>query len=198
MLQRTAVLEPPPRLSPAALRLSLPLAASCLLLMLLLLLLLTTTTTTSSTITITAMTLEDVDKSFSYLDRYGVLICKEHNTSVLNLSVHLRSFHKVTGKQRNAILQHFQGQPITPAQDIVLPAAFSPPIEELALPLDGLACKQDMCSYITVNIDTLRRHAKKQHGIAWKGNTAALYTEVKVQTFFKLGGLQRYFIVDTG
>ena len=145
--------------------------------------------------------LEDVDKHFCYLRRYGVLFCKDHSTGVLNLSLHLRRFHSITSKQRIAITQHFydQNYPITPAQDIALPAALSPPIEELGLPLDGLACKQDGCSFLTISMDALRIHAKKQHSIAWKGNTAALYTTgIKVQTFFKSGGLQRYFIVDAG
>ena len=80
----------------------------------------------------------------------------------------------------------------------MLATAFVLPFKELGLPLDGLTCKQDRCSFITVSIDALRKHAKKQHGIAWKGDTTALYTQVKVQTFFKLGRLQRYFIVDAG
>jgi hypothetical protein len=39
-------------------------------------------------------------------------------------------------------------------------------------------------------------HCKKEHGQAWKGDTSVLYTRVKVQTFFRAGGLQQYFIVD--
>jgi hypothetical protein len=47
-------------------------------------------------------------------------------------------------------------------------------------------------------VDTLRIHSKKHHNIAWKGDTAALYKGVKVQTFFCVGGLQRYFVVRAG
>ena len=149
-----------------------------------------------STMPQTASLLQDVDEHFCYLRRYGVLVCKEHRTGVMNLSVHLRTLHSGTSKQRKAIIQHFHRLPITPAQDIALPAALSPPIQELGLPLDGLACQQERCSFLTISVDALRMHAKKQHGIAWKGNTAALYTGVKVQTFFKTNRLQCYFIVD--
>jgi hypothetical protein len=85
--------------------------------------------------------------------------------------------------------------PIKPAQDVALPAALSSPIEELRQPLDGLACEQDGCSFITINVYTLRIYAKKHHNIAWKGDTSTLYKRVKVQTFFRTGGLQRYFVV---
>jgi hypothetical protein len=63
------------------------------------------------------------------------------------------------------------------------------------LPVDGLACEQDRCSFITINVDTLPIHTKKHHNIAWKGDTSTLYKRVKVQTFFRTGGLQRYFVV---
>ena len=83
------------------------------------------------------------------------------------------------------------------AKDVELPTAPGPPIKALGLPLDGLMCKQDRCSFITINIDTLRMHVKGEHAVAWKGNTAALYRRVKVQTFFCTSGLQRYFVVNT-
>jgi superfamily II DNA helicase RecQ len=145
--------------------------------------------------TTTPLSLEDMNEQFCYLHTYCVLVCKEHATGVLNLDAHLRSYHSVASEQRRAIVQHFRGRPIKPPQDVTLPTALSPPIEELGQPLDGLACEQDGCSFITVNVDTLRIHAKKHHNVAWKGDTAALYERVKVQTFFRVGGLQRYFVV---
>jgi hypothetical protein len=41
----------------------------------------------------------------------------------------------------------------------------------------------------------LQKHCKKEHRQAWKGDTSTLYKRVKVQTFFRTGGLQRYFVV---
>jgi hypothetical protein len=76
----------------------------------------------------TPLLFEHVDKHFCYLRRYAVLVCKEHRTGVLNLSVHLHRSHRVTSKQKTAIMQHFYRHPITLAQDISLPAALSPPI----------------------------------------------------------------------
>jgi hypothetical protein len=38
-------------------------------------------------------------------------------------------------------------------------------------------------------------HCKKEHQQAWKGNTSLLYNTVKVQSLFRTGGLQRYFVV---
>ena len=38
--------------------------------------------------------------------------------------------------------------------------------------------------------------AKKNHQQAWVGEKSLLYKTVKVQSFFRTGGLQRYFIVD--
>jgi hypothetical protein len=149
----------------------------------------------SAAAAITLLSSEDINEQFCYLRKYCVLVCKEHATSVLNLKAHLRSYHSVASEQRRAIVQHFRGWPINPAQDVALPAALSPPIEELGQPLDGLACEQDGCSFITINVDTLRIHAKKHHNIAWKGDTSTLYKRVKVQTFFRTGGLQRYFVV---
>jgi hypothetical protein len=57
-------------------------------------------------------------------------------------------------------------------------------IEELGQPLDGLARTQGSCHLMTANINTLRMHIKEKHDVPWRGDTAALYAKVKVQTFF--------------
>jgi hypothetical protein len=75
-------------------------------------------------------------------------------------------------------MQHFHRWPIKSAQDVALPAALSPPIEE---PLDGLVCEQNGCSLITINVDTLRIHAKKHHNTAWMGDTSTLESSRKVE-----------------
>lgn len=46
-----------------------------------------------------------------------------------------------------------------------LPALLGLPIKELGQPLDGLACKQDSCDFITVNINTLQMHIKEKHNV---------------------------------
>jgi hypothetical protein len=91
---------------------------------------------------------KDIDKQFCYLRKYCVLVCREHATGVLNLYA-----------------QHFCGRPIKPAQDVALPAALSPPIEELRQPLDGLACEQDGCSFITISVDLITHQSDKSDWI---------------------------------
>jgi hypothetical protein len=44
----------------------------------------------------------------------------------------------------------------------------------------------------------MRIHLKRDHKQAWKREKSDLFTSVNVQTFFRKGGLQRYFIVDLG
>jgi hypothetical protein len=41
----------------------------------------------------------------------------------------------------------------------------------------------------------LKKHYKTKHGVLWIGDTSTLFRRVKVQTFFRAGGLQRYFVV---
>lgn len=40
-------------------------------------------------------------------------------------------------------------------------------------------------------------HCKRCHGLCWKGDTDGFFRRVKVQTFFRAPGLQRYFIVNS-
>jgi hypothetical protein len=44
----------------------------------------------------------------------------------------------------------------------------------------------------------MRMHLKRDHEQAWEGEKSNLFTSVNVQTFFRNGGLQRYFIVELG
>jgi hypothetical protein len=73
------------------------------------------------------------------------------------------------------------------------PAALIP---ELGAPLGGMQCKR--CSFITINIGKMKTYCRIEHQLSWTGGKSALYSSVKVQTFFSSGGLQRYFIVDLG
>jgi len=79
--------------------------------------------------------------------------------------------------------------------EVELPPPTTRPIEQLREPLDGLACKQESCVYVTSNKDALRKHCKKGHALPWRGDVETLFEKVKMQTFFRKGGLQRYFIV---
>ncbi|KAF3037094.1 hypothetical protein E8E12_005610 [Didymella heteroderae] len=78
--------------------------------------------------------------------------------------------------------------------EVELPDEPAQPIDELGEPQDGLQCTT--CSFITTNKDAMRMHCKKDHQQAWAGRKSLLYKTVKVQTFFRTGGLQKYFLVD--
>jgi hypothetical protein len=39
-------------------------------------------------------------------------------------------------------------------------------------------------------------HCKKAYQQAWTGDKSLLYNTIKVQSFYRTGGLQRYFVVN--
>ncbi|CAO2655088.1 Nn.00g101520.m01.CDS01, partial [Neocucurbitaria sp. VM-36] len=78
--------------------------------------------------------------------------------------------------------------------EIELPEQPAAPIQELGVPLNGLKCRA--CSFITVNTGNMKTHCRKLHELSWTGDKSILYEDVKVQSFFRAGGLQKYFIVD--
>ena len=147
----------------------------------------------------TAVTLENVQEQLLYLDRYRVLVCKEHFTGIQNVDVHLRTQHAaVSSAERKAVVDYCRRWPVTAPQDMELPPPLSAPIKELGKPQDAFQCQHNCgcsSSFVTVSKDMLQKHCKKEHRQPWKGDTSTLYKRVKVQTFFRTGGLQRYFVV---
>jgi hypothetical protein len=145
------------------------------------------------------VTLENVQEQLLYLDRHLVLVCKEHCTGVQNVDVHLRSQHAaVSSAERKAVVDYCHRWSVTALQDIELPPPLSAPIKELGEPQDAFHCQHNgrcSLSFVTVSKDMLQKHCKKAHRQVWKGDTSTLYKRVKVQTFFRTGGLQRYFVV---
>jgi hypothetical protein len=112
----------------------------------------------------------------------------------VSLDAHLRKYHAASATLRRQILERFsQFETVAPSA-IELPDEPAQPIEELGKPLNGAQC--ETCSWITINKDEMRRHCKKNHQQAWIGEKSLLYKTVKVQSFFRAGGLQKYFIVN--
>jgi hypothetical protein len=142
------------------------------------------------------LSLENCDNTLCFLEDFRVLVYKQHCTAVVNLNTHLREQHATPAKLRERIIEHFSRYDMAEPKDVKLPEQPADPIEELGLPLHGLKCKT--CDFITINIDVMRTHCKKNHEQAWIGNTSLLYDCVNVQTFFCTGGLQKYFVVDLG
>jgi superfamily II DNA helicase RecQ len=141
------------------------------------------------------VSLDNCNDVLCFLQDFGVFVCKEHHTAVINLNTHLLQHHNVPAATRKQVVERFSHfAPVDPAE-MELPDEPAQPIEELGKPLDGLHCKT--CRFITINRDTLRMHCKKNHQQAWTGDKSLLYDTVKVQSFFRTGGLQKYFIVET-
>lgn len=140
------------------------------------------------------ISLDNCDNVLCFLEDFGVLVCKEHHTAVVNLNTHLLQHHNVPAATRKQVVEHFSSFSTVNPAEIELPDEPAQPIDELGEPLDGLQCKT--CSFITVNKDTMRMHCKKDHQQAWVGEKSLLYKTAKVQSFFRTSGLQKYFIVD--
>ena len=141
-----------------------------------------------------SISLSNCDKVFCFLEDFGVLVCKQHCTAVVSLNAHLRKHHAAKATLRRQIVQRFSQFDTVSPSAIELPDEPAQPIEELGEPLKGAQCKT--CSWVTINRDEMRRHCKKSHQQAWTGDKSLLYEAVKVQSFFRTGGLQKYFIVD--
>jgi superfamily II DNA helicase RecQ len=140
------------------------------------------------------MSLDNCDDILCFLEDFGVLVCKQHCTGVINLDKHLREQHATPAKLRKEIVERFRHLSRTDPHTVELPEQPAWPIKELGSPLNGFKCTT--CSFITLNTDSMRKHWKKLHELSWTGDKSALYKSVKVQTFFSGGGLQKYFVVD--
>ena len=141
------------------------------------------------------ITLENSDETLCYLQKFKVLVCREHATAVQNLDTHLKDHHVVHVDDRKAIVAKYSGLWMKKADEVELPRPYSPPFSILGDPLDAFQCDQDECKYITRNDNVFRMHCREKHKITWKGKASKLFETVKVQTFFRTGGLQRYFVV---
>ena len=140
--------------------------------------------------------LNAIKDTICYLHEYKTLICKQHATALQNLNAHLRQHHSIGSQARKQIVESYCDYSwIRDPHSVTLPAPLSPPIAELGAPLDGLQCLEDDCSFLTINVDELRKHQKRAHGLGWSRKSSDRYQNVKMQTFFQRKGLRRYFIV---
>jgi hypothetical protein len=146
--------------------------------------------------TLQKLSLDNYTTVICFLEEFGVLVCKEHCTAVVNLDVHLRDQHATPAAVRKQILQQLSNFTITAPGEVELPEQPAWPIKELGTPRKGFKCKT--CEFITVSTDAIRKHCKKRHQQPWTSEKIELFHSVKVQTFFCSGGLQKYFIVQSG
>jgi hypothetical protein len=125
-----------------------------------------------------------------------VLVCRQHYTGIVNLDRHLREQHGTPITVRRLVIEHFARFSAVKLSTVELLEQPAAQIQELRVLLDGMQCKA--CSFITVNINSIKKHCYKSHELSWTGDKSTLYKSVKVQTFFKSGGLQKYFIINLG
>ena len=112
----------------------------------------------------------------------------------MNLDTHLLQHHNTDATTRRQIIDRFAHITTVDPRQVELPEEPARPIEELGVPLGALRCKT--CRKVTVNTDAMRKHCKNIHQQAWARDKSVLYDAVKVQTIFRMGGLQKYFIVE--
>lgn len=143
------------------------------------------------------LTAENADGCFCYLEKYKVLVCREHTTGIQNLDAHLRDYHAVPAAARRAIVEKYNCFQRRNPNEVQVPLPLGRPIQELGEPHDGFCCEELNCDTITISKSVLQTHCRTKHQRSWTGDTSALYSKVKVQTFFRTGGLQRYFVVNT-
>jgi antitoxin component of RelBE/YafQ-DinJ toxin-antitoxin module len=139
------------------------------------------------------VSLSNCAEVFCFLQDYRVFVCKQHHTAVINLDRHMSQYHNVPASVRRQVVNCFSRlKPVDPCK-IKLPEEPAQAIEQLGKPLAGLQCRA--CGFITVNKDQIRMHCKRDHQLGWVGDTSQLYNSVRVQSFFRTGGMQKYFIV---
>jgi hypothetical protein len=93
-----------------------------------------------------------------------VLVYRQHRTGIVNLDRHLREQHRTPITVRRPVIEHFaQFSTIEPSA-VKLPEQPAAQIQELGTPLDGIQCK--VYSFITVNINSIKKHYYKLHNLS--------------------------------
>jgi hypothetical protein len=110
--------------------------------------------------TLQKLSLDNYTTVICSLEEFGILVCKEYYTAVVNLDVHLRDQHAIPAAVRKQIIQQLSHFPTTVPGTVELPEQPAWPIEELGTQRDGLMCKT--CEFITVSTDAIRKHCKKK------------------------------------
>lgn len=87
--------------------------------------------------TLQKLSLDNYTTIICFLEAFGILVCKEHCTAVVNLDVHLRDQHATPAAVRKQVIQQLSHFPTTAPGAVELPEQPAWPIEELGTPRDG-------------------------------------------------------------
>jgi hypothetical protein len=96
-----------------------------------------------------------------FMQAYGVLVCKQHHTAIVNLDKHLSQYYNVPASARRQIVDCFSRLKTLDPAEVKLPNEPAEAIEELRKPLPRLECQT--CGYITTSREQIRMHCKKDH-----------------------------------
>lgn len=139
--------------------------------------------------------MENIDELLQYESNYKVVICKQHLQAVQNIDRHLEKYHSVAAKDRRAIVNKYAQYTILEPPRVPLPAPLEPPLGVLGKPIDGFLCEEEECGFISINRSVIAQHCNKVHDWQSTKRDREHWSKVKVQTFFRTGGFQRYFVV---
>lgn len=98
-----------------------------------------------------------------YNSKYQLLMCLLHKYAVANAERHLRVCHFITGKEKDALLDHWKGLPLTDAGVMPRPKDYKKPKPFLETPVPGYACSQRLCLFLTVNWEAMQWHYGTHH-----------------------------------
>ena len=133
--------------------------------------------------------------NFEYLTDYRLLVCKEHEYAVRNLKTHLRLQHTYSTTVKTAVIQHFQGHEIRNPEGVVVPPEMVASVAALGMPKCGYLCATAHCGFISVDRKNIATHCRKEHDWKSTGDDRQHWVDIRVQTFCRTPGRQRYFQV---
>lgn len=116
------------------------------------------------------VSLSNCSEMFCFLKDYGVLVCKQHRTGIVNLDEHFSQNHSVPDSTRKQVVDCLKRLKLVDPAKIKLP-------EEPERPLTGLQCKD--CGFVTINENQIHMHCREYHCLHWKSDKALLYNPIK-------------------
>jgi hypothetical protein len=103
------------------------------------------------------VSLSNCAEIFCFLEEYGVLVCKQHRTAVINLDKHLSQHHSVPASSRRQIVDCFSRLKQLDPAEIKLPEEPAQPIEELGRPTSRRTSRLGLYSCLIRHSARVRR-----------------------------------------
>lgn len=132
-----------------------------------------------------------------HLARYNVLLCVSCGYCVLPNAIdrHLKSIHRSPWYERRKHVKAVEQLQLASWEDVIYPGPDSPPIPGLPV-LSGHICIRSGCQHLCATLKRMQAHWTVEHSRANQQPKEERSRPVKLQTFFRGGGL-RYFVVTS-